>query len=207
MTNERHDEGDRPRTRGRGPGRRGRRGFGPLGFPLPMPPGAGFGPGGPGSRARRGDVRAAVLALVAEQPMHGYQVIQEITQRSDGLWRPSPGSVYPALQLLEDEGLVRVVAEDGRRVFHLTDDGVAYLAAHPDEVEAPWDAVKRHQAADPLDPRHALKGLWMALSQVLHAGSPDQQARALALLDETRRGLYRILAEEADDAEADATRP
>ena len=126
-----------------GPGSAGGPGFpgGPPGF-------AGFGPwpGEPrmmrGPRAKRGDVRAAALALLAEEPMNGYQIIGEISERSDGVWRPSPGSVYPALQQLEDEGLIRAEAGDGgRRAYVLTDEGREYVAAHPDEVRAPWDIV------------------------------------------------------------------
>ena len=95
-----------------------------------------------GPRAKRGDVRAAALALLAEQPMNGYQIIQEIGERSGGVWRPSPGSIYPALQQLEDEGLIRAEAgEGGRRAFQLTDEGRAYAAAHSAELTAPWDVV------------------------------------------------------------------
>src|SRR5215204_4698819 len=105
---------------GGGPRRgRGRGGGGQFGFP-------GFGPPR-GPRARRGDVRAALLVLLAEEPRNGYGLIQEIERRSDGVWRPSPGSVYPALQLLEDEGLVRPAA-DGRKLFELTDEGRAHVA-------------------------------------------------------------------------------
>src|SRR5215212_643106 len=113
-------------SRGRGPGpRRGGRGGGrEFGFP-------GFGPTR-GPRARRGDVRAALLVLLAEEPRNGYQLMQEIEQRSDGVWRPSPGSVYPALQLLEDEGLVRVEGE-GRKAYTLTDEGRAYVESHAAE--------------------------------------------------------------------------
>ena len=106
-----------------------------------------------GPRATRGDVRAAALALLAEEPMNGYQIIQAIGERSDGVWRPSPGSVYPALQQLEDEGLIRAEAgEGGRRAYQLTDEGRAYAEAHPDELRAPWDAVAgavgRHRDRD-----------------------------------------------------------
>src|SRR5438067_13394684 len=79
--------------------------------------------GGPGRRARRGDVRAAALALLSERPMHGYEMIQELEERTDGVWRPSPGAVYPALQLLEDQGLVTADAGAGKRLFSLTDAG------------------------------------------------------------------------------------
>ena len=89
-----------------------------------------FGPGGArrGGRARRGDVRAAILALLGESPMHGYQIIQELETRSNGLWRASPGSIYPTLQLFEDEGLVSASEVDGKRVFQLTDTGRERLA-------------------------------------------------------------------------------
>ncbi len=120
------------------------------GFPGAEAPDFGPGPwmrhGGPrgmrGPRARRGDVRAAALALLSEQPMNGYQIIQEISERSGGVWRPSPGSVYPALQQLEDEGLIRAEASDGgRRAYQLTDEGTAYAQAHSAELKAPWDVV------------------------------------------------------------------
>src|SRR5258708_10997912 len=107
-----------------------------------------FGPwiGGPrpvrGPRVRRGNVRAAAISLLAEEPMNGYQIIQEISERSGGVWRASPGSIYPALQQMEDEGLITAEAgEGGRRAYQLTEDGRAYAAAHPDELRAPWDVV------------------------------------------------------------------
>src|SRR5215218_4893726 len=111
-----------PRGRGPGPRRGGRHGGPQFGFP-------GFGPPR-GPRARRGDVRAALLVLLGEEPRNGYQLMQEIEQRSDGVWRPSPGSVYPALQQLEDEGLVRVAPGEGRKAFELTDEGRAHVEAH-----------------------------------------------------------------------------
>ena len=107
--------------------------FGPFG---PFGPGSGRGP-----RMRRGDVRAAILALLREQQRNGYQIIQEIERRSSGLWKPSAGSVYPALQQLEDEGLIEAVEDAGRREFRLTDAGRAYADAHPDELAAPWASV------------------------------------------------------------------
>jgi len=192
-------------------GRRGKAGgfpgFGPWAFfggggPW-GPPGFG-GPRGPwrGPRARRGDIRAAILAVLTERPMNGYQIIQEIVERSEGVWRPSPGSIYPTLQQLEDEGLVRAEEESGRRVFHLTDDGHAYVAAHPDEVSAPWEAM----AAAPDDDEHDLRPLIgqaaAALWQILATGSPEQQARARDVLAEMRRRLYGILAEGDDEPDA-----
>src|SRR5215831_16458020 len=128
-----------------------------------------------GPRARRGDVRAAALALLAEEPMNGYQIIQAIAERSDGVWRPSPGSVYPALQQLEDEGLVRAeAAEGGRRAYQLTEEGRSYVEAHPEEVRAPWDVV---------------------------AGAVGDTA--IEVLTDTRKALYRLLAADEGDASAD----
>jgi DNA-binding PadR family transcriptional regulator len=133
--------------------------------------------------------------------MHGYQVITEISERSDGVWRPSPGSVYPALNQLEDEGLVRAVVEtDGRRVFHLTDTGRTYVTDHADEVRAPWDAVAGGLGETAFDIRKTMAGVGMALGQVVHTGSETQIKRAFAVLEETKRSLYRILAEDPEES-------
>jgi DNA-binding PadR family transcriptional regulator len=148
-----------------------------------------------GRRARRGDVRAAILSLLAEEPRNGYQVMQEIEVRSDGLWRPSPGSVYPALQQLEDEGLIRAEEIDGGKRFTLTDAGGRYVAEHEAELEAPWDAVKEDASEDALNVRREIGELAPAIYQVAQVGSAEQIAEAKQLLAETRRGLYRILAE------------
>src|SRR6266511_2215675 len=123
-------------------GRQTHHGHHPFGAQWGMFGGQAFGPpwGPPprwrGPKARRGDVRAAILAVLAEQPMNGYQIIQEIAERSGGVWKPSPGSIYPTLQQLEDEGLVTADAEVGRRTFTLTDEGRAYVADHADEGSA-----------------------------------------------------------------------
>ena len=163
-----------------------------------------FGPSpGRGPRARRGDVRAAILALLREQPRNGYQIIQEIERRSGGLWRPSAGSVYPALQLLEDEGLIEGIEEGGRRELQLTDAGRKYADEHPDELAAPWATV-----ADSLDQEarslfEIVAAVGAATVQVGQAGSEAQIAKARRLLSETRKSLYRILAEE-DALDSDA---
>ncbi|HUY96035.1 MAG TPA: PadR family transcriptional regulator [Verrucomicrobiae bacterium] len=183
--------------RGR-PGRSGggRPGGGPFGSGGPF--GGGFGWGGfrGGPRARRGDVRAAALLLLAEEPRNGYQIMQAISERSQDLWRPSPGAVYPALQQLEDEGLIAARDEGGQRRFHLTDAGRAHVAAHQGEMGTPWDAVV--DSVD--DDVHALLQLarqsGAALLQVAHLGTPAQVGRAAEVLKETRRALYRILAED-----------
>ena len=184
------------------------------------PGGPGFGPGfgppfGPrGRRAARGDVRAAVLLLLAEEPRNGYALMQEIEERSEGVWRPSPGSIYPALAQLEDEGLVEATKEGSGRVFALTDapdhgwlanrgPGLALGAVTVWSRSWPispiavaittavaalvaFVRVERHRAAvrrDPLvDPRLFTTG--------------DQRKRAVELLTEARRGLYRILSED-----------
>jgi DNA-binding PadR family transcriptional regulator len=200
------DEGRRQR----GGGRRGHVRGGFPGRP-PGPPGFhGLGPwpGEPrmrGPRAKRGDVRAAALALLAEQPMNGYQIIQEIGERSGGVWRPSPGSVYPALQQLEDEGLIRAESGDGgRRGYVLTDDGRAYAAAHPDELRAPWDVVAGGAGGAAIEMRTLMGQLGMAAFQVVSAGTDAQQAQARKILADSRKSLYRILAADEDEAADDA---
>jgi DNA-binding PadR family transcriptional regulator len=175
--------------RGHGPRRGGRHGGGQ--FP-------GFGPPR-GPRARRGDVRAALLVLLAEEPRNGYQLMQEIEQRSDGVWRPSPGSVYPALQQLEDEGLVRVEQVEGRKAYALTEEGRTHVEARGDELGAPWDAVKGDMGEGAWDLMAAMKQIGMALFQLTHSGSEAQQAEAKQVLADTRKALYRILAEDAPE--------
>src|SRR5215470_17467193 len=151
------------------------------------------------TRARRGDVRAAALALLAENPMNGYQIIQEIGERSGGVWRPSPGSVYPALQQLEDEGLIRAEAGDGgRRAFQLTDEGREYAASHTDELRAPWDVVAGSAAGAAIEMRKLVGQVAMAAFQVLSAGTDAQAGQARQVLTDARKALYRILA--ADEA-------
>jgi DNA-binding PadR family transcriptional regulator len=173
----------------------------PFGAQWGMFGGQAFGPpwGPPprwrGPKARRGDVRAAILAVLAEQPMNGYQIIQEIAERSEGVWRPSPGSVYPALQQLEDEGLVQSVERDGRRSFELTEAGRAHVEEHREELTAPWEAVAGTVTDELLELRELGMQLAMAFVQVAQAGSPAQIAEARRVLIDARRALYRILAE------------
>jgi len=148
--------------------------------------------------ARR--VRAAALALLAETPMNGYQIIQEIGERSGGVWRPSPGSVYPALQQLEDEGLIRAEAgEGGRRGYVLTDEGRQYVEAHPDELRAPWDVVAGGTGGAAIEMRTLMGQLGMAAFQVVSAGTDAQQAQARKVLADARKSLYRILAADEDE--------
>jgi hemoglobin len=151
-----------------------------------------FGRGGP--RARRGDVRAAALALLAERPMHGYEMIKEIEERSGGIWRPSAGSIYPTLQLLEDEGLIRGEESDGRRRFSLTEDGEKANADR--EGSLPWEEVTAGADPNELRLRKSYFALRAAVQQVARAGTDEQAGRVAELIDEARRGVYAILAEE-----------
>ncbi len=153
------------------------------------------GPGGPvrRGRGRRGDVRGAILALLAEKPMHGYEILQELAERTQGVWRPSPGSVYPALSLLEDQGLVTSSSAEGRRQYALTDEGRAELAKGP--ATTPWESMMRDADQGDLALRRAIRQLFKAASQVIDAGTDDQKSRALKSLDDVRRQMYLILAE------------
>jgi len=184
-------------------------GFGP-GFGPRFGPGrgfgfgpGGFGPGGPrggrrggprgGGRSRRGDVRAAILKLLTDRPMHGYEMIQEIDERSQQLWKPSPGSVYPTLQLLVDEGLIVATESDGsKKLFELTDDG----RAAADKIEtAPWDEIT--EGADPgaVSLRSAVGQLMGAVAQSAHAATAEQQQRIVDIVNNARREIYQILGE------------
>lgn len=149
--------------------------------------------GGPG-RGRRGDVRAAILALLAERPMHGYEMLQEVALRTHDLWRPSPGSLYPALQLLEDQGLVCSVVEEGRRRFELTEEGRS-MAAGSFGGPAPWEKVVRTADQGAMALQSTLRQVAVAVDQVAEAGTPEQRARAGELLASLRRQLYLLLAE------------
>ena len=156
-------------------------------------------------KARRGDVRAAALVLLAEAPRNGYQLMQEIESRSGGLWRPSPGSMYPVLQQLEDEGLVRPDGPEGRRVFQLTDEGCVYVEGHRAELGTPWDSVADSFGENAADYHGLLIQTLVAARQVAHVGSPAQVAEAQTVLTDTRRKLYRILADDvADEADEHA---
>ena len=153
----------------------------------------GHGHGGGGHRGRRGDVRAVILALLAERPMHGYEMLAELARRTREVWRPSPGSLYPALQLLEDQGLVRSVAEGGRRRFELTAEGRALPARNADGAP-PWEAIVSAADDGVLALRGALRDVELAVSQVAEAGTPAQRASAVVALTELRRRLYLLLA-------------
>ena len=155
----------------------------------------------PGTRMGRGDVRAAVLALLAEKPMHGYQLIHEIEERSGGAWKPSPGSVYPTLQLLADEGLVTSKEETGKKLFELTEEGRA--AAEAQDSVPPWEHIAQDVDPNEVNLRKAAGTLMAAIAQIGQAGSMGQQARAVEVLNEARRVLYGILGEAEDDSAAE----
>ena len=190
------------------PGHGDRFAFGPgrgRGFEFGFDPRGGFGfgfggPGGPRGRGRggrgrgkRGDVRAAILKLLVERPMHGYEMIQEIAERSQNLWRPSPGSVYPTLQLLVDEGLlVARESEGSKKLFELTDEG----RAAADKIETPpWQEI-----ADGVEPGHvhlrsAVAQLMGAVAQSAHTANDEQQERIVDIVNNARREIYQILGE------------
>jgi len=179
------NEDERDRDPGFG-GPRGPRGFG--------------GPGGPhrggrhGRRARRGDIRQTILLLLAEEPRNGYGLMQEVEERSGGVWRPSPGSVYPALSQLEDEGLVTSTEHEGRKAFTLTDEGTAHVETNRERMGTPWETVGKGASSQLGELREASQALAMAAMQVAQTGSDEQLTAAKEIVDEARRGLYRLLA-------------
>lgn len=169
--------------------------FGRHGFKHPFGMGGGSPHGfGPGGRARRGDVRTAVLRLLAEQPMHGYQIIQELSQRSDGAWSPSAGSVYPTLQLLADEGLIAAQETAGKKVFSLTEEGNVAVAAMADQP-APWEEATQGNSGMQAYRESASK-LAHAMFQVGKTGSAEQLSAASEILTDARKKLYALLAED-----------
>jgi DNA-binding transcriptional ArsR family regulator len=153
-----------------------------------------------GPRARRGDLRLSVLYLLAERPMHGYELMSEISERTGGVWQPSPGSVYPTLSMLEDEGLITAESEGSRRTFTLTDEG--RKVAPGSEDPSPWADVVN--ATDPAvnELRTTLRSVRVAVEQVVEAGSEADRARMQALLVELRRELYLLLAGQGDQPPA-----
>ena len=182
----RHQQRD-ARQRMRGPGLGG---FGP-----------GFGPGTwggfgrrHGGRMRRGGTQVAILALLAEQPMHGYQIIQELATRSGGAWTPGAGSVYPALEQMEALGLITGDQQDDKRVYTITDKGRELAKRSEARGQAPWD-----EAAEASGPRvnlgQSIFALMSAVQQVGKTGTDDQITRTVELIDQARKSVYQILAE------------
>jgi len=213
-------EAVRAKTAGRGPGGPGgpwEHAFGrqktrrawPGGFPgkpggFPGGPGGFGGPWGwpgppgksPGPKAGRGDVRAAILALLREGPRNGYQIMSEIEERSGGAWRPSPGAVYPALSQLADEGLIVGEESNGRRVYRLTDEGRQYIEENPGAARGAWESQEQQEAWQLPGLFAVAARLGGGIVQVAHAGTPAQVRAAERLLEQTRRRLYQILADD-----------
>jgi DNA-binding PadR family transcriptional regulator len=158
-----------------------------------------------GPRARRGDVRAAILDVLhadVEQNLNGYQVIQKIAERTDGAWKPSPGSVYPTIQQLEDEGLLATGEDAGRKVLRLTDAGRSYVTEHPDEMAAVWAPFAEQVDDDEaVNFKQVIGQTVGAIVQVATTGTPDQRQKAIEILGDTRRRLYGLLAEGPDTTE------
>jgi DNA-binding PadR family transcriptional regulator len=152
----------------------------------------GFGPFG---RARRGMIKAAVLAALTEGPMHGYQIMQHIEELSGGAWRPSPGSVYPTLQEFEDRGLVKSEEADGKRVYALTDEGKAEAARLRDSGGNPPWWTGEGATGTRMKLRQAVGGLGAAARQVGASGSDDMVDKTLAILADARKRIYALLAE------------
>ncbi|MDQ7992510.1 MAG: PadR family transcriptional regulator [Propionicimonas sp.] len=190
----------------------GHHGFGPgpgfgFGFgPGFGGPGFGPGPGRRGGRNRRGQVRESILALLVEQPLNGYQIMQSLDERTQGLWRPSPGAVYPALNQLEDEGLIESFDNDGQKAFRLTETGRQAAG----QVDAPWEAVNaRFGGRSP----ESMKALWQELGslagatkELVRSASPEQVDQATAIIAEARRRIYGLLAAEPGTANPDDLR-
>lgn len=197
----RRGHGEHGRRRG-GPVGRGRDGMWPGGVGAGgFGPNADFGRGrGRGGRGRRGDVRAAILLLLEDRPMHGYELIQQIAEKSNGTWKPSPGSIYPALSQLEDEGLVLIDKVAGRKTAALTAEGRRHVDDHRADLGSPWDDVADSVGIDARDLRALIGQLMGAAGQVAGVGTVRQVDQAAEVLIEARRSLYRILAEDASDS-------
>jgi DNA-binding PadR family transcriptional regulator len=153
-------------------------------------------PGRGRGRMRRGDIRTAVLAVLSEGPGHGYDVIQRLEDKTEGSWRPSPGSVYPMLQLLADEGLARSVERDGKRVYELTDSGRDETQRRIEEAGGtPWELGNRADASFG-QLRDNTRQLHMAIRQVGVSGRPELVERAVGIVRDARKQLYGLLAED-----------
>ena len=180
--------------------------LGGLGAMFGPPPG---GPGGPGgrrrhggrSRAGRGDVRITILILLDEGPANGYQLMQEIEQRTNGQWKPSSGSIYPALQQLEDEDIVQTTEGEGRKMFALTEQGKTYVRENRAKWTAPWENMEEDEgpSEETVRIREIIAQLAMAYMQVIQVGTDSQRAEASRVLVGARQALYRILAGDSSE--------
>jgi DNA-binding PadR family transcriptional regulator len=151
---------------------------------------------GGGRRMRRGDIRTALLSALTDGPAHGYELIGRLEEKSGGTWRPSPGSVYPTLQLFEDEGLVRSEPRDGKRVYELTDAGRTEAAERVERFgSTPWDHDNEFATEFQGLMRSAVQ-LLAAAKQIARMGDPSQMERATTAIRATGKQLYKILAED-----------
>jgi len=141
----------------------------------------------------RGDIRAAILHLLGESPMHGYQLMQEIEERSGGMWQPSPGSIYPNLAQLTDQGLITSTQEGSKNIFSLTDEGAANLEERTDPP--PWERFAEDAASGGRGLKGAMMQLGAAAQQVRHTGSAEQREATIEIIDNARKAVYRLLAE------------
>ncbi|WP_084316708.1 PadR family transcriptional regulator [Actinospica robiniae] len=228
----RGDPDERRRGEGRGRPEHGRHMHGPFGRPFPGeeegfgpfagrhggPHGPGFGPGdldfgfGPRGRGRgrgragRGDVRAAIISLLSEEPRNGYQIIQEINERTGGLWRVSSGSVYPAISQLEDEGLIEPTDGNGRKLFALTAAGREHAEQNADHLRQLWQIGEQGtRFGEFLHYRELIGQLVAATRQVNEVGTAAQREEAKQILVRARQSLYKILAADPADAAAEPT--
>ena len=185
-------------------------GFGGPGGPFGGPFGPGF--GGPrgrgrgrGGRAGRGDVRLAIISLLSEAPRNGYQIIQEINERTGGLWRVSSGSVYPAIAQLEDEGLIEPTDGEGRKLFALSESGRQYAEQNAEQLSRLWEiGAEDTRLSEFFQYRELVGQLIAATRQVTEVGSAAQREEAKQVLVKARQALYKILAADAEEEAADA---
>jgi DNA-binding PadR family transcriptional regulator len=152
-------------------------------------------------KAGRGDVRLAILHLLSEAPMHGYQIMQELAERTHGVWRPSPGAIYPTLQQLEDEGLVVAEEQEGKKVYSLTPDGRVLI--ENEEGAPPWERFEHHVDNDLISLRDVGFQVGAAVMQVARAGSRSQVAKTKEILEEARRQIYQLLGEDEQSSPSD----
>jgi DNA-binding PadR family transcriptional regulator len=211
------------RRRGDGPGdghgrsRHEHGGYGRGGFRPAFGPDFGFGPGtiddprgrGRGrSRAGRGDVRAAIISLLSEGPRNGYQIIQEINERTGGLWRVSSGSVYPTISQLEDEGLIEPTDGAGRKLFALTQAGREHAEQNAEQLARLWEAgAEDAQLSEVRQYRELIGQLAAATRQVYDVGTQAQREEAKQVLTRARQSMYKLLAADTVEDAAEPTDP
>src|SRR5665811_1695686 len=139
---------------------------------------------------------SAALILLDQQPLHGYQLIQEIAERSNSVWKPSPGSIYPSLQQLEDEGLISFERIDGRKTATLTDAGKAHVDENREALGTPRDGTGGPGGSEYRDLKESLRTLMIAWKQIVDVGTPEQKTKATEVISDSHKALYHILAED-----------